>query len=103
MKQYFVSFKQLMKKQERILTIDGEYINLVAVEGKNFFDIGMSRSTNSFHASTIQSCRQTGSSNMFKHNIPGKVYDLEASTAAEAFEICTRIMNIQRMTKKAVI
>lgn len=72
-----------MKKQERILTIDGEHINLVsAAEGKKFFDLG--KSTNSFHASSVLSCKRVGNSTAFKLIVPGKQFDLEASTPQEA-------------------
>jgi SAPK-interacting protein 1 (Sin1), Pleckstrin-homology len=72
----------MMKKHERILTIDGEHLNIVAVEGKNFFDIG--KSANSFHVSAVQSCKRVDNTAAFKLLLPGKQFDLEASTPQEA-------------------
>lgn len=100
----------MLKKHERILTIDGEYINLVAAEGKNFFDIG--RSSNSFHASTVTTCKKTGGNrSSFRMIASGKQFDLEANSEAEASkhifynivdEICNLIQHISRMIKTGV-
>jgi hypothetical protein len=72
----------MLNHYQRVLTIDGEHINLVAAEGKNFFDIG--KSTNSFHAGSVSSCKQIGTTATFRLIVSGKQFDLEASSAQEA-------------------
>lgn len=92
-----------MGRHERNLTIDGEYVHLVASE-KQLFDMG--KSTNSYHISSVVSCKQTKKNSLnFKlivqRNHDVKVYELESSTLKEAQEICTRITYMSQMYRRA--
>ncbi|KAH6594252.1 hypothetical protein BASA50_006724 [Batrachochytrium salamandrivorans] len=93
-KQYYVIYKHLMGRHERNLTIDGEYIHLVASEGKALFDMG--KTTNSFHVSAVVSCKQVKKKSanfklVVRRNHDSKVYDLEASNDTDARDICARV------------
>ncbi|KAI7898040.1 stress-activated map kinase interacting protein 1-domain-containing protein [Cokeromyces recurvatus] len=102
-KKYTVSRKMPMFVSKRIyiLAIDGDYIHLMPPEHKGMFD---SVKTSSFHASAVKSCKQS-------KKIPAnfkivilkerdyKTYDLEAESAKEANEICSRIRFLMQVTK----
>ena len=93
--QYNVIYKHFMGRYERMLTIDGEHIHLVAVDKKI---LDMSSKTTSYHISSVISCKQNKKSLYFKlivlKNVETgdmKSYDLEASSISEAAEICSRV------------
>nr|KAJ3420952.1 hypothetical protein HK105_004852 [Polyrhizophydium stewartii] len=105
-KQYAVIYKHLMGRHERNLTIDGEYIHLVASEGKALFDMGKTTVRHAMVAegTGITSCKQTKkkSANFklaVRRDRDNKVYDLEASTDAEARDICNRITMMLELTQ----
>ncbi|KAJ3286687.1 hypothetical protein HK104_008909 [Borealophlyctis nickersoniae] len=94
-RQYAVTHKQLMGRHSRLLTLDGDYVHLMAAENKNFFDI---MKTSSHHISTVVSCKVAKSkSSHLKLVVHGsraadlKTYDLEASSQQEAADICAKI------------
>ncbi|KAK5673100.1 Component of a membrane-bound complex containing the Tor2p kinase [Batrachochytrium dendrobatidis] len=99
-KQYSVIYKHLMGRHERNLTIDGEYIHLVASEGKALFDMG--KTTNSFHVSAVVSCKQIKKKSanfklIVRRNHDAKVYDLEAVSDADARNICMRVTAMHQL------
>ncbi|TPX31118.1 hypothetical protein SmJEL517_g05450 [Synchytrium microbalum] len=101
-KQYTVMHKHFMGRQERTLTIDGEYIHVLAPENRTLFE---SAKTNSHHISTVVSCKSKSNSANFKLLVQRvdrdyKSYDLEALSANEAYEICQRITWMSKMVKK---
>ncbi|KAI8925474.1 stress-activated map kinase interacting protein 1-domain-containing protein [Entophlyctis helioformis] len=101
-KQYPVVYKHLMGRHDRNLTIDGEYIHLVAAETKAFFDRG--KTTNSFHISSIVSCKQLKKKSInfkliIRRNHDVKVYELDAASETEAGDICTRITAMLSMAR----
>ncbi|TPX34094.1 hypothetical protein SeMB42_g07389 [Synchytrium endobioticum] len=104
-KQYTVLHKHFMGKQERTLTIDGEYIHVLASENRSLFD---SAKTNSHHISTVVSSKVSKKQSPHFKLVVQKVdkdfksYDLEALSANEAAEICARITVMARMVKKDV-
>ncbi|KAI9481432.1 MAG: stress-activated map kinase interacting protein 1-domain-containing protein [Benjaminiella poitrasii] len=102
-KKYNVSRKMPMFVSKRIyiLAIDGDYIHLMPPEHKGMFD---SVKTSSFHASAVRSCKQSKKvPKNFKIIIlkerDYKTYDLEAESAKEASEICSRIRFLMQVTK----
>ncbi|KAJ3323790.1 hypothetical protein HDV06_001160 [Boothiomyces sp. JEL0866] len=103
-KQYPIVVKNLMSRQERTFTIDGEYINLDSTEAKTFFERG--KSAVSYHISDIISCSHSKKSNScaFKLSITRptdvKIYDCEAATPQIAHEISARINYIVEMYTK---
>ena len=106
-KQYKVVYKHLMGKHDRILILDGEHIHLVVPEGKALFDMG--KTTNSFHVSAIISCETNKSkpgSTGFKISVQRdkdlKVYDLDASSAAEMEQIRSRITQMVLFHRRSV-
>ncbi|KAI8900471.1 stress-activated map kinase interacting protein 1-domain-containing protein [Globomyces pollinis-pini] len=103
-KQYSLTSKQLMGKQERTLTIDGEYINLDSTEGKTVFNRG--KSAVSYNIKDIISCIQTkknGTNVKLSVQRPNdiKVYDFEASTPLLANEMSARISYVLEMYAKS--
>ncbi|KAI9092360.1 stress-activated map kinase interacting protein 1-domain-containing protein [Phlyctochytrium arcticum] len=101
-KQYTVSHKAFMGRHERLLTIDGDYIHLMAAENKNFFD---TMKTSSHHISSVISSKITKGA-AFRLLVNGtkgndtRTYDLEAATQTEAGEICTKISFLIQMNKR---
>ncbi|KAI8907823.1 stress-activated map kinase interacting protein 1-domain-containing protein [Gorgonomyces haynaldii] len=102
-KQYYISYKHLMGRHDRVLTIDGVYIHMVASEGKAFFDMG--KPTNSFHASNIISVKLVKKTASFRLVVKKRSdsdvrqYDLEAQSPQEANEICTLINYMIKASK----
>ncbi|KAJ3078820.1 hypothetical protein HK102_004220, partial [Quaeritorhiza haematococci] len=86
-KQYVVIYKYLMGRHERLLTIDGDFIHVVAGENKNLFDISK---TASHHIATVISCKlNKKNSPHFKLIVRSKAhdtktYDMEATSTQEA-------------------
>ncbi|KAJ3314382.1 hypothetical protein HDV04_000344 [Boothiomyces sp. JEL0838] len=103
-KQYPIVVKNLMSRQERTFTIDGEYINLDSTEAKTFFERG--KHAVSYHISDIISCSHSKKSNScaFKLSLSRptdvKIYDCEAATPQMAHEIAGRINYIVEMYTK---
>ncbi|TPX57994.1 hypothetical protein SpCBS45565_g08095 [Spizellomyces sp. 'palustris'] len=89
-KQYTVSHKAFMGRHDRLLTIDGDYIHIMAAENKNFFDTMKTLSQSSHHISTVISCKATKKTSSFRLLVHGskgndtRTYDLEATSQAEA-------------------
>ncbi|KAL7752772.1 Component of a membrane-bound complex containing the Tor2p kinase [Sorochytrium milnesiophthora] len=87
-------------RHERVLTIDGEYIHLLPPENRHFFD---TIKTSSYHVSSVVSCKQNKklSTNfrllVNKDTHEAKSYDFEASSAAEAAEICSKITTLLQL------
>jgi SAPK-interacting protein 1 (Sin1), Pleckstrin-homology len=74
---------KLMGKQERVLTLDGEYIHMDSVEAKKFFERG--KSAVSYNFSDIISCvnsKKTSATFRLTVNRQDgtKIYDFEASS-----------------------
>ncbi|KAJ3045733.1 hypothetical protein HDV00_007859 [Rhizophlyctis rosea] len=94
-RQYAVTHKQLMGRHERLLTIDGDYVHVMASENKNIFD---TMKTTSHHVSTITACRPAKKSTSHIKLVVqgskgegGRTYDLEAASQQEAADICAKI------------
>ncbi|KAJ3054992.1 hypothetical protein HK097_000138 [Rhizophlyctis rosea] len=92
-RQYAVTHKQLMGRHERLLTIDGDYVHVMAAENKTFFD---TMKTASHHISTITSCRPAKKSTSHVKLVVqgskgegGRTYDLEAASQQEAGKLST--------------
>ncbi|KAJ3117690.1 hypothetical protein HK098_006133 [Nowakowskiella sp. JEL0407] len=100
-KQYHVMHKHFMGRHDRLLTIDGDYIHLMAPESKILFD---RLKTNSYHISMVTGCRQSKQSANFKltisKNNDTRAYELEAASGAEAAEICQRIAILLQLNKR---
>ncbi|KAI8799398.1 stress-activated map kinase interacting protein 1-domain-containing protein [Cladochytrium replicatum] len=101
-KQYTVTHRAFVGRQQRQLTIDADYIYLMAPESRLFSEM---LKMSSFHISMVQSCRQTKKqSTHFKlvvlKNGDSRSYELEASTAEEAAEICQRITILAQIKKR---
>lgn len=76
-----------MGKQERLLTIDGEYIQLDSIEAKTFFDRG--KAAVSYHFNDVISCVQSKkSAPTFRLSVVrtdgNKIYEFEAVDARTA-------------------
>ncbi|KAG4305789.1 hypothetical protein PORY_000699 [Pneumocystis oryctolagi] len=84
-----------MGRHERVLIIDGDYIYIMPMEQKTFFD---TPKTLSIHASTIVSCRQTDKLLTFNFTVMKskelKRYDFEASSIADASSIVAKINSL---------
>ncbi|KAG5513556.1 hypothetical protein PMAC_000988 [Pneumocystis sp. 'macacae'] len=82
----------LLEHNERILAIDGDYIYIMPLEQKTFFDTSK---TLSIHISTIVNCKQTDKLLTFNFTVMKskelKRYDFEASSKAEASLIVSKI------------
>ncbi|KAI8999440.1 stress-activated map kinase interacting protein 1-domain-containing protein [Gaertneriomyces semiglobifer] len=102
-KQYTVSHKAFVGRHERLLTIDGDYIHIMAAENKNFFD---TMKTSSHHISSVVSCKpikkQSASFRFLVQGSKGesKSYDFEATSQNEAAEICAKISFLIQMNKR---
>ncbi|KTW27903.1 uncharacterized protein T551_02870 [Pneumocystis jirovecii RU7] len=81
-----------MGRHERMLVIDGDYIYIMPLEQKTFFD---TPKTLSIHTSTIVNCKQTDKLLTFNFTVMKskelKKYDFEASSKAEASLIVAKI------------
>ena len=115
MQQYTVLHKHFMGKQERTLTIDGEYIHVLAAENRTLFESAKtvcpcyymntdicSRERilqNSHHVSAVISCRLTKKQSphfkliVKKVDRDNKSYDLEALSPNEAGECMRNCVN----------
>ncbi|KAI8800448.1 stress-activated map kinase interacting protein 1-domain-containing protein [Cladochytrium replicatum] len=101
-KQYSVTHRAFVGRQQRQLTIDADYVYLMAPESRLFSEM---LKMSSFHISMVQSCRQTKKqSTHFKlivlKNGDARTYELEASTVDEAAEICQRITILAQIKKR---
>ncbi|KAI8825195.1 stress-activated map kinase interacting protein 1-domain-containing protein [Fimicolochytrium jonesii] len=103
-KQYNVIHKAFMGRTlDRILTIDGDHIHIMAGEQKNLFN---AMKTASHHISSVISCKPTSKKGTsFKLTVhtnknDSRSYELEAATESEAAEICTKITFLIQMNKR---
>ncbi|KAJ3009370.1 hypothetical protein HKX48_008008 [Thoreauomyces humboldtii] len=102
-KQYSVIHKAFMgRTHDRLLTIDGDYIHIMAGENKNLFD---TMKTASYHISSVLSCKGGKKSSAFKLVVQlkshdQKSFDLEAVSENEAAEICTKISFLTQLNKR---
>lgn len=106
-KRYTVNRKMPMfvGKRESVLAIDGDYVHIMPPEKTGMFD---SVKTTSFHVSQVLSCKQSKKApSNFKivvlkeRDHDHKTYELEAESAKDAREICSRIhflMQVSRAT-----
>jgi hypothetical protein len=80
--------KYLMGKQDRMLTIDGEYIHIDSVESKTFMKRG--KAAVSYHISEVMFCKTSKKNNcnvkmaIQKLNDNNKMYEFEAPTSKVA-------------------
>ncbi|OAD72292.1 hypothetical protein PHYBLDRAFT_39069 [Phycomyces blakesleeanus NRRL 1555(-)] len=89
-------------KRASVLAIDGDYIHLMPPEHKGMFD---SVKTTSFHVSAIRTCKVSKKlPSHFKIVVMKerdyKTYALEAESAKEAYDICSRIKFLIQVTKE---
>ncbi|KAJ3369050.1 hypothetical protein HDU91_000089 [Kappamyces sp. JEL0680] len=92
-----------MGKQERVLTIDGEYIQLDAVESKTFFERGKSAVSYSFKDVISCALSKNGGATfrLAVQRVDGnKIYEFEAASARDAVEITSRFNYILEMRAK---
>lgn len=96
-KQYNVVSNKLMGRQERVLTVDGEYIHLDGAESKGFFDRGKSAVSHNFKdvISCVQPKTTTSTFRLTVQRADGnKIYEFDAGTPRLALEICSRVAYI---------
>lgn len=88
-KQYHVTQKLFVGRQDRHLTIDGDYIHIVPLESRNIFD---SMRTSTYHVGSVIYCKpyKKGAPN-FKLSVGKgsdvKTFELEAASGAEACKL----------------
>lgn len=92
---------KMMGRHERVLAIDGDYVYIMPPENKNLFD---SVKTTSFHINSVVSCKQMKKSwPSFKMSVQRerdvKIYEFEAASPQEAFEICSKIHFMSQFNK----
>jgi hypothetical protein len=92
-----------MGKQDRVFTIDGEYIHMDTAESKSLFS--RSKALASYPITDLISCtyskkNPTNVKIVIKRTNDNKVYDLEADPRI-AYEISARLLYIIEMNSKS--